>query len=82
MFLKKNLNNQEVFLSCLKNEWISEEKLNDHQAHTLFLQLWENLVCLITHHSTEIHQPLSREVNFINRFAAPAKRQAGNAEQH
>ncbi|XP_060771706.1 phospholipase B1, membrane-associated-like [Neoarius graeffei] len=26
------------------NEWISEEKLNDHQAHTLFLQLWENLL--------------------------------------
>ncbi|XP_034169381.2 phospholipase B1, membrane-associated isoform X1 [Pangasianodon hypophthalmus] len=37
-------------------KWTSEEKVNDHQAHTLFLQLWENLL-----------QPNTKQENVNNR---------------
>ncbi|KAK3516533.1 hypothetical protein QTP70_021738 [Hemibagrus guttatus] len=35
-----------LFLDAISNtyEWTSEENLNDNEAHTLFLQLWENLL--------------------------------------
>ncbi|XP_017311278.2 phospholipase B1, membrane-associated isoform X1 [Ictalurus punctatus] len=35
-----------LFTDVISNtyKWTSEEKQNDHKAHTLFLQLWENLL--------------------------------------